>query len=262
MRDMQTRNPRRRQSIYLLPNLFTTACLFSGFYAIVMAMNNQFAQASVAIFVAMVLDSLDGRVARLTNTTSDFGANYDSLADMVSFGVAPALIAYEWALQGMGKLGWLAAFIYVAGAALRLARFNTNAAVIDKRFFQGLPSPAAAALVAGLIWLVTDLRETRFITHAVTDLRWLVWGLTVYAGVTMVSSVPFYSFKDINLRKSVPFIFIALGALVLVLISQDPPSMLFLLVSAYGLSGYAVFLWQKSHGAKVVLFADTEKKDL
>jgi len=259
---MQTRNPRRRQSIYLLPNLFTTACLFSGFYAIVMAMNNQFAQASVAIFVAMVLDSLDGRVARLTNTTSDFGANYDSLADMVSFGVAPALIAYEWALQGMGKLGWLAAFIYVAGAALRLARFNTNAAVIDKRFFQGLPSPAAAALVAGLIWLVTDLRETRFITHAVTDLRWLVWGLTVYAGVTMVSSVPFYSFKDINLRKSVPFIFIALGALVLVLISQDPPSMLFLLVSAYGLSGYAVYLWQKSHGAKVVLFADSEKKDL
>ncbi|MGA1178030.1 MAG: CDP-diacylglycerol--serine O-phosphatidyltransferase [Burkholderiaceae bacterium] len=248
--------------MYLLPNLFTTACLFSGFYAIVMAMNNQFAQASVAIFVAMVLDSLDGRVARLTNTTSDFGANYDSLADMVSFGVAPALIAYEWALQGMGKLGWLAAFIYVAGAALRLARFNTNASVIDKRFFQGLPSPAAAALVAGLIWLVTDLRETRFITHAVTDLRWLVWGLTVYAGVTMVSSVPFYSFKDINLRKSVPFIFIALGALVLVLISQDPPSMLFLLVSAYGLSGYAVFLWQKSHGAKVVLFADTEKKDL
>jgi CDP-diacylglycerol--serine O-phosphatidyltransferase len=259
---MQTRNPRRRQSIYLLPNLFTTACLFSGFYAIVMAMNNQFAQASVAIFVAMVLDSLDGRVARLTNTTSDFGANYDSLADMVSFGVAPALIAYEWALQGMGKLGWLAAFIYVAGAALRLARFNTNASVIDKRFFQGLPSPAAAALVAGFIWLVTDLRETRFITHAVTDLRWLVWGLTVYAGVTMVSSVPFYSFKDINLRKSVPFIFVALGALVLVLISQDPPSMLFLLVSAYGLSGYAVFLWQKSHGAKVVLFADSEKKDL
>ena len=262
MRDMQPRNPRRRQSIYLLPNLFTTACLFSGFYAIVMAMNNQFAQASVAIFVAMVLDSLDGRVARLTNTTSDFGANYDSLADMVSFGVAPALIAYEWALQGMGKLGWLAAFIYVAGAALRLARFNTNAAVIDKRFFQGLPSPAAAALVAGLIWLVTDLRETRFITHAVTDLRWLVWGLTVYAGVTMVSSVPFYSFKEINLRKSVPFIFIALGALVLVLISQDPPSMLFLLVSAYGVSGYAVYLWQKSHGAKVVLFADSEKKDL
>jgi CDP-diacylglycerol--serine O-phosphatidyltransferase len=259
---MQTRNPRRRQSIYLLPNLFTTACLFSGFYAIVMARNGQFAQASVAIFVAMVLDSLDGRVARLTNTTSDFGANYDSLADMVSFGVAPALIAYEWALQGMGKLGWLAAFIYVAGAALRLARFNTNAAVVDKRFFQGLPSPAAAALVAGLIWLVTDLRETRFITHAVTDLRWLVWGLTVYAGVTMVSSVPFYSFKDVNLRKSVPFIFIALGALLLVLISQDPPSMLFLLVSAYGVSGYAVYLWQKSHGAKVVLFADSEKKDL
>lgn len=259
---MNTRLPRRRNSIYLLPNLFTTGCLFAGFFAIVQAMHGRFTEAAIAIFVAMVLDSLDGRVARLTNTTSDFGAQYDSLADMVSFGVAPALIAYEWALQGMGKLGWLAAFIYVAGAALRLARFNTNASVIDKRFFQGLPSPAAAALVAGFIWLVTDLRETRFITHAVTDLRWLVWGLTVYAGVTMVSSVPFYSFKDINLRKSVPFIFVALGALVLVLISQDPPSMLFLLVSAYGLSGYAVFLWQKSHGAKVVLFADSEKKDL
>ncbi|NDF03756.1 MAG: CDP-diacylglycerol--serine O-phosphatidyltransferase, partial [Betaproteobacteria bacterium] len=227
-----------------------------------MAMNSQFTQAAVAIFVAMVLDSLDGRVARLTNTTSDFGANYDSLADMVSFGVAPALIVYEWALQGMGKLGWLAAFIYVAGAALRLARFNTNASVIDKRFFQGLPSPAAAALVAGLVWLVTDLRETRFMTQAVADLRWLVWGLTVYAGVTMVSSVPFYSFKDINLRRSVPFIFIAIGALLLVLISQDPPTMLFLLVSAYGVSGYAVYLWQKSHGAKVVLFAEAEKKDL
>ncbi len=259
---MQPPKARRRQSIYLLPNLFTTACLFSGFYAIVMAMNSQFTQAAVAIFVAMVLDSLDGRVARLTNTTSDFGANYDSLADMVSFGVAPALIVYEWALQGMGKLGWLAAFIYVAGAALRLARFNTNASVIDKRFFQGLPSPAAAALVAGLVWLVTDLRETRFMTQAVADLRWLVWGLTVYAGVTMVSSVPFYSFKDINLRRSVPFIFIAIGALLLVLISQDPPTMLFLLVSAYGVSGYAVYLWQKSHGAKVVLFAEAEKKDL
>ncbi|MEN9794556.1 MAG: CDP-diacylglycerol--serine O-phosphatidyltransferase, partial [Pseudomonadota bacterium] len=187
--------PRRRQSIYLLPNLFTTACLFSGFFAIVMAMNNQFAQAAVAIFVAMVLDSLDGRVARLTNTTSDFGANYDSLADMVSFGVAPALVAYVYALQGMGKLGWLAAFIYVAGAALRLARFNTNIGVVDKRFFQGLPSPAAAALVAGLIWLVTDLHEARFITYSAADLRWLVWGVTLYAGVTMVSMVPFYSFK-------------------------------------------------------------------
>jgi CDP-diacylglycerol--serine O-phosphatidyltransferase len=254
--------PRRRQSIYLLPNLFTTACLFSGFFAIVMAMNNQFAQAAVAIFVAMVLDSLDGRVARLTNTTSDFGANYDSLADMVSFGVAPALVAYVYALQGMGKLGWLAAFIYVAGAALRLARFNTNIGVVDKRFFQGLPSPAAAALVAGLIWLVTDLHEARFITYSAADLRWLVWGVTLYAGVTMVSMVPFYSFKDINLRRSVPFVFVALGALVLVLVSQDPPSMLFLAVAAYALSGYVLFFWRRAKGRGGDLFVESDKKDL
>lgn len=261
MRGMNSLRPRRRQSIYLLPNLFTTACLFSGFYAIVMAMNNQFAQASVAIFVAMVLDSLDGRVARLTNTTSDFGANYDSLADMVSFGVAPALIMYEWALQGMGKLGWLAAFIYVAGAALRLARFNTNIGVVDKRFFQGLPSPAAAALVAGLVWLVTDLRESKLIDGSVSDLRWLAWAVTVYAGVTMVSNVPFYSFKDVNLRRSVPFIFIAIGALLLVLISQDPPSSLFLIVTAYALSGYVIFAWQKYQGKDVVLFVESKSKD-
>ncbi len=254
--------PRRRQSIYLLPNLFTTACLFSGFFAIVMAMNNQFAQAAVAIFVAMVLDSLDGRVARLTNTTSDFGANYDSLADMVSFGVAPALVAYVYALQGMGKLGWLAAFIYVAGAALRLARFNTNIGVVDKRFFQGLPSPAAAALVAGLIWLVTDLHEARFITYSAADLRWLVWGVTLYAGVTMVSMVPFYSFKDINLRRSVPFVFVALGASVLVLVSQDPPSMLFLAVAAYALSGYVLFFWRRAKGRGGDLFVESDSKDL
>jgi len=258
---MHSLSPRRRQSIYLLPNLFTTACLFSGFYAIVTAMNSQFAQASVAIFVAMVLDSLDGRVARLTNTTSDFGANYDSLADMVSFGVAPALIMYEWALQGMGKLGWLAAFIYVAGAALRLARFNTNIGVVDKRFFQGLPSPAAAALVAGFVWLITDLRESKLFDGSVADLRWLAWSVTVYAGVTMVSSVPFYSFKDLNLRRSVPFFFIAVGALVLVLISQDPPSSLFLIVTAYALSGYFVFAWQKYHGKDVVLFVESKPKD-
>jgi CDP-diacylglycerol--serine O-phosphatidyltransferase len=210
----------------------------------------------------MVLDSLDGRVARLTNTTSDFGANYDSLADMVSFGVAPALVAYVYALQGMGKLGWLAAFIYVAGAALRLARFNTNIGVVDKRFFQGLPSPAAAALVAGLIWLVTDLHEARFITYSAADLRWLVWGVTLYAGVTMVSMVPFYSFKDINLRRSVPFVFVALGALVLVLVSQDPPSMLFLAVAAYALSGYVLFFWRRAKGRGGDLFVESDSKDL
>ena len=161
MADLQSRKPllnpeRRRRGIYILPNLFTTAALFAGFYAIVQAMNGLFEQAAVAIFIAMVLDGLDGRVARLTRTQSAFGAEYDSLSDMVSFGAAPSLIMYEWALKGMGKLGWMAAFIYCAGAALRLARFNTNIDVVDKRYFQGLPSPAAAALVAGLVWVMID----------------------------------------------------------------------------------------------------------
>src|SRR5450755_1394324 len=152
------KNRIRRRGIYLLPNLLTTAALFAGFYAIVQAMNGRFDKAAMAIFVAMVLDSLDGRVARLTHTQSDFGAEYDSLSDMVSFGAAPALIMYEWVLRPLGQWGWFAAFVYCAGAALRLARFNTNIEVVDKRYFQGLPSPAAAALVAGFIWLMDDLR--------------------------------------------------------------------------------------------------------
>lgn len=259
---MDTRSPRRRNSIYLLPNLFTTACLFSGFFAIVQAMNGRFAEASIAIFVAMVLDSLDGRVARLTNTTSDFGAQYDSLADMVSFGAAPALVIYMWSLQSLGKFGWLAAFIYIAGAALRLARFNTNIAVVDKRFFQGLPSPAAAALVAGLVWVATDLRETKWIDWSAQDLRWVSWTVAVYAGLTMVSSVPFYSFKDVNLRRSVPFVVIVLVALGLVLVSQDPPTLLFLAMLGYGISGWVLFFWRKSRGEKIEVFAEDERKDL
>ena len=154
---MRCGNPVRRRGIYLLPNAFTTAALFCGFYAIVMAMNQRFEHAAWAIFIAMVLDGLDGRVARLTNTQSEFGAQYDSLSDMVSFGAAPALVIYEWSLRGLGKLGWIAAFVYCAGAALRLARFNTNIEVVDKRFFQGLPSPAAAALVAGFVLMMDDL---------------------------------------------------------------------------------------------------------
>ncbi len=237
--------PMRGRAIYLLPNAFTTAALFCGFYAIVMAMNQQFTNAAVAIFAAMVLDATDGRVARLTNTQSEFGAQYDSLSDMVSFGAAPALIVYEWALRGMGKLGWLAAFIYCAGAALRLARFNTNIGVVDKRFFQGLPSPAAAALVAGFIWLMDDLRI------AGADFNWLSWVITVYAGLTMVTNVPFYSFKDVNYRKSLPFIAIFLIALVFVAVSSDPPKVLFGLFVIYGLSGYGVAAWQWAKGRPV-----------
>lgn len=237
--------PRRPRGIYLLPNAFTTGNLFAGFFAIVQAMNNRFEVAAIAIFVAMVLDGLDGRVARLTNTQSAFGEQYDSMSDMVSFGLAPALVVYEWSLRGMGKLGWLAAFIYVAGAALRLARFNTNIGVVDRRFFQGLPSPAAAALVTGLVWIATDLRETRWIDSTGADLRWLAWTVTVYAGVTMISSAPFYSFKDINLKRSVPYMVLPLLVLGLVLISSDPPSVLFSLFVVYALSGYGVWLWRR-----------------
>jgi CDP-diacylglycerol--serine O-phosphatidyltransferase len=231
----------RRRGIYLLPNLFTTAALFAGFYAIVMAMNNRFEQAAVAVFVAMVLDGLDGRVARLTHTQSAFGAEYDSLSDMVCFGAAPALIMYEWALKDLGRFGWIAAFVYCAGAALRLARFNTNIDVVDKRFFQGLPSPAAAALVAGFLWLASDNK----IPVDAYGMPWVAAFLTLYTGITMVSNVPFYSFKDINLRRSVPFAVILLVVLAFVLISSDPPIVLFLLFVAYGLSGYAYWLLKK-----------------
>ncbi len=231
----------RRRGIYLLPNLFTTAALFAGFYAIVMAMNNRFEQAAVAVFVAMVLDGLDGRVARLTHTQSAFGAEYDSLSDMVCFGAAPALIMYEWALKDLGRFGWIAAFVYCAGAALRLARFNTNIDVVDKRFFQGLPSPAAAALVAGFLWLASDNK----IPVDAYGMPWVAAFLTLYTGITMVSNVPFYSFKDINLRRSVPFAVILLVVLGFVLISSDPPIVLFLLFVAYGLSGYAYWLLKK-----------------
>jgi CDP-diacylglycerol--serine O-phosphatidyltransferase len=229
----------RRRGIYILPNLFTTAALFAGFYAIVQAMNLRFEHAAVAIFIAMVLDGLDGRVARLTRTQSAFGAEYDSLSDMVSFGAAPALVMYEWALKGMGKVGWIAAFIYCVGAALRLARFNTTLEVMDKRYFQGLPSPAAAALVAGLVWVLLDLGYTG------EDVRWFACALTIFAGVTMVSSFRFYSFKDINLRRSVPF-FVVLGlVMVFVLVSSYPPGVLFGLFLIYSLSGYVMAAWNQ-----------------
>ncbi|MDP2169215.1 MAG: CDP-diacylglycerol--serine O-phosphatidyltransferase [Rhodocyclaceae bacterium] len=224
----------RRRGIYILPNLLTTVALFSGFFAIVQAMHWKFEIAAVAIFVAMVFDSLDGRVARLTHTQSAFGAEYDSLSDMVSFGAAPALVIYVWALKDMGKLGWIAAFIYCAGAALRLARFNTNIEVVDKRNFQGLPSPAAAALVAGFVWVMIDNDWTGY------EARWYACVLTIFAGITMVSNLPYYSGKDINLRKSVPFIMVAAIALGIALVSSYPPGVLFALFLLYALSGYVL----------------------
>ena len=228
----------RRRGIYLLPNLFTTAALFGGFFAIVQAMNGKFEIAAAAIFIAMVLDGLDGRVARMTRTQSAFGAEYDSLSDMVSFGVAPALVSYEWALKGMGKLGWIAAFIYCACAALRLARFNTQIDVGgDKRFFQGMPSPAAAALIAGLVWVMIDNDWTG------EEARWYVCVLTIFAGLTMVSNIRYYSGKDINLRRSVPFVVIAGIALFFALVSSYPPGVLFVLFLCYALSGYVFSTW-------------------
>ena len=230
---------RPHRGIYLLPNAFTTAALFSGFFAIVQAMNLRFDIAAIAIFCSMVLDSLDGYVARLTGTQSDFGAEYDSLADMVSFGAAPALVIYEWSLRGLGKWGWVAAFVYVAGAALRLARFNTNIDVVDKRFFQGLPSPAAAALVAGFVWVFEDLR------YVGSDLAWPSWIVTVYAGLSMVCNSPFFSLKGFNFRKSVPFIVVVLIMLSFVAVSSDPPKWLFVMFVAYGLSGHVLWVWRR-----------------
>src|SRR6266568_2876463 len=227
----------RRRGIYLLPNLFTTAALFAGFYAIVMAMNQRFDNAAVAVFIAMILDTLDGRVARLTRTQSAFGAEYDSLSDMVCFGAAPALIIYEWALKDLGRFGWIAAFVYCAGAALRLARFNTMLEVADKRFFQGLPSPSAAALVAGFVWVIDDnaLDPER--------MRWWAWAVTVFAGLTMVSNFKYYAFKTINLRRSVPFVVVFLIALFFVLVSVQPAIVLFAGFVAYALSGYLWSAW-------------------
>lgn len=243
----------RRKGIYLLPNMITISALFCGFYAIVMSLNLEFKQSTVAIFIGMILDSMDGRVARLTRTQSEFGAQLDSLSDMVTFGVAPALVAYEWSLKGMGRMGWVAAFIYCACAALRLARFNTNIAVVDKRFFQGLPSPAAAAIVAGFIWLMDDLG---FFGR---DFYWTCWSITLYAGLTMVTNVPFYSFKEMNIRKSVPFIAVIVLVLIVVTISFDPPKVLFGLFVLYGLSGYVVYVWHKIKG-KPVSIVQTEEE--
>jgi CDP-diacylglycerol--serine O-phosphatidyltransferase len=234
---MLEKNRIRRRGIYLLPNLFTTAALFMGFFAIVRAMDLAFDQAAAAIFVAMVLDGLDGRVARLTKTQSAFGAEYDSLADVISFGAAPALIIYEWTLRGMGKLGWIAAFVYVAGAALRLARFNTLLEVADKRWFQGMPSPAAAALVAGFVFVMDDYGVD---PEAV---RWTALAVTLFAGLTMVSNFKFYSFKTINLRRTYPFVAIFLIVLFFALLSYQPATVLFAMFVVYSLSGYVVSAW-------------------
>ena len=247
---------RLRKGIYVLPNLFTLAALFGGFYAIVMAINNQFEAAAIGVFTSMVLDSLDGRVARMTNTQSAFGAQMDSLADMVSFGAAPALITYVWVLKDLGRWGWFAAFVYCACAALRLARFNVNTSIVDKRFFQGLPSPAAAAFVMGFVWLVTVLEIAK------TDMAWMCFAFCLYAGLTMVSNVPFYSFKDFQMRKSVPFAVIVSIALVIAVINIHPPIVLFALFFLYAFSGYVVYAWRRAKGLPTsVISTSTDEPD-
>jgi CDP-diacylglycerol--serine O-phosphatidyltransferase len=247
---------KRRKGIYILPNLFTLAALFGGFFAIVMAMNNRFEHAAIGVFCAMVLDSLDGRVARMTNTQSAFGEQMDSLSDMVSFGAAPALIAYEWSLKGLGRWGWIAAFVYCACAALRLARFNVNTSVVDKRFFQGLPSPAAAALVTGFIWLMTELEVNP------ATVAWPMFAFALFAGLTMVSNVPFYSFKDAQMKKSVPFTVIVLIALCIAVVNIHPPVVMFSVFVVYGFSGYAVFFWRRIQGKPTsVISTSTDEPD-
>ena len=224
------------KGIYLLPNLMTTAALFAGFYAVIAGIQGNFEQGAIAILIAMVFDGLDGRIARMTNSCSDFGAEYDSLADMISFGLAPAILIFQWALMDFGKLGWLVAFIYTVAAALRLARFNTQVGVADKRYFQGLPSPAAAALLAGLIWVV----ESNQIDLAITPVFALV--LTVFAGLMMVSNTRFSSFKELNLKDKVPFVTLLVVVLIFVVITIKPAMILFLIFLTYAISGPVITL--------------------
>lgn len=232
-------NIKPRRGIYLLPNLFTTGALFSGFYAVVASMNSQFEAAAIAIFVAMVFDGLDGRVARMTNTSSAFGAEYDSLSDMVSFGVAPALVTFSWVLGDIGKIGWFASFIYVAGAALRLARFNTQIGSLDKRYFMGLPSPAAAASIAGLVWAATEYGVDP------QPFAYLIAFYVALTGVLMVINALYYSFKDVDLKGKVPFVILAGIVLLVGVISIEPSLFLWLLFLVYSISGPVFWLWRK-----------------
>ena len=238
-----------KRGIYLLPNLFTTGALFAGFYSIVAAINEQFEPAAIAIFVAMVLDGLDGRIARLTNTTSEFGMEYDSLSDMVSFGLAPALIMYQWALSDIGKLGWLASFIYTASAALRLARFNTQASSIDKRFFQGLPSPAAAAVLAGMIWFGTD-----FGLNEGTTVIAFCLPITILAGVLMVSNIRYHSFKTLDLKGKVSFMAVLIIVAIFVLVAVEPSLVLCVITLLYAVSGpiLTLFLLRKHRESRKI----------
>ncbi len=223
-----------KRGIYLLPNILTTFGLFSGFFAIILATKGQYAESAIAIFIAMLWDGLDGRVARLTNTQSEFGEQYDSMADMVSFGVAPALLMYFYLFEGLGKIGWIGAFVYVAAGSLRLARFNTQIGVQDKRYFQGLPSPAAAALIAGLVWAKEMMGPSAY------DDQFLIigsWIILVSAGILMVSNIRYYSFKEINFKGRSSFKLLLLATLIMIVVSLWPSAILFIFFFVYTLSG-------------------------
>ncbi|MCL4125605.1 UNVERIFIED_CONTAM: hypothetical protein GTU68_006860 [Idotea baltica] len=234
----------RHKGIYLLPNLFTTANLLAGFYAIISGINGDFYTAAATVFVAMVLDSLDGRVARLTNTQSAFGAEYDSLSDMVAFGLAPAIMVFEWALDDLGKIGWMAAFIYVAGTALRLARFNTQVDTSDKRYFTGLASPAAAGVVAGIVWAFSSSGVVG------SDVAWYVAAVVAISGLLMVSNIKYYSFKELDLKGRVPFVVILAVVLVFSVIFSDPPKVLLMIFLGYALSGPVQYFFKIYHKIK------------
>ena len=232
------------RGIYLLPNLFTTGAMFAGFYAIVAAIGGRYVEAAIAVFVAGILDGLDGRVARLTGTQSDFGVQYDSLSDMVSFGLAPALVLYTWSLASLkeygsawGKIGWAAAFIYAACAALRLARFNTQVGVADKRYFQGLASPAAAGLCMSFVWMVEDLGHSGFEARFVTPF------IAAVTGLLMVSRVRYFSFKAWPKSDRVPFIWIPAVVLIIVALTVNTPVVLFAIAVTYVVSGPVMTLW-------------------
>ncbi|WP_430388051.1 CDP-diacylglycerol--serine O-phosphatidyltransferase [Dyella sp. 20L07] len=247
MSDSTPVRPPRHRGIYLLPNLFTTGAMFAGFYAIVVSISGDFSSAAIAVFVAALLDGMDGRVARLTNTQSEFGVQYDSLSDLVSFGLAPALVMYNWSLSTLrdfgptwGKIGWAAAFVYAACAALRLARFNTQVGVIDKRYFQGLASPAAAAVCMSFVWSMDKFgilgEEVCFITPVIA----------VVVGLLMVSRFRYYSFKSLPMGDRVPFLWVLVGVLVLVPFFIDPPRVLFVVFTLYLLSGPVMTLWGRA----------------
>jgi len=244
---MDPKRPSR--GIYLLPNLFTTSALLAGFYSIILAYNGDYRSAAIAIIVAMVLDGFDGRVARMTNTTTEFGAEYDSLADMISFGMAPSFLVYTWSLSSLneahfGQLGWVISFVYTACCGLRLARFNVAVGTADKRFFQGLACPAAAAILASFVWVMTGMG------HAGPDLVVLIGILTVYSGIAMVSTFTYYSFKDLGTNRKVPFAMLLGLLLLFVVTAVDPPKMILIAALLYGLSGpvYYIFRWFRKRG--------------